>query len=104
MNKLNSKKNINQAMENVKNAMQNNKSVKTNTKRKRKININNKDEDILLLTEIYEKPANSYETLMFKNKIKNLIKNDIHEWLNNNFSLIAKNYTKETFKSLNIKK
>ena len=105
MNKSNTKKNVNQAMEDVRKAIQEEALNKTINKKVRKTK--DKKEDVLLLTEIYEISKNfnnrSKDILKFKKNIKKLISKDIDDWLNNNFAYTAKKITSQTIKSLNTK-
>jgi len=76
--------------------------------RRKKINKSKKIEsDVLLLTEVYIESSNTKnleeKKLIYKKNIKNLICVDIEKWFEKNFSSIAKNYTKDTIKSLNNK-
>jgi len=81
--------------------------VKKAVKRK-KINKPKKAEtDVLLLTEVYNEFSNTNnlekEKLIYKKNIKNLIRLDTEKWFKKNFSSIAKDYTRDTIKSLNNK-
>ncbi len=75
---------------------------------RKKINKSKKKEaDVLLLTEVYTESSNTRnseeEKLIYKKNIKNLIRVDIEKWFEKNFSSIAKDYTRDTIKSLNNK-
>ena len=98
----NKKKSVNKAMEDVKKAIlkkENKKPIKVKSK-----NI----EEVLLLTDIYKDPnifnSNGDEVSKFKANVKLIVEQDVNEWLRDNFSQVVINYTKNTIKSLNIKR
>ena len=98
----NKKKSVNKAMEDVKKAIlkkENKKPIKVKSK-----NI----EEVLLLTDIYKDPnifnSNGDKVLKFKANVKLIVEQDINEWLRDNFSQVVINYTKNSIKSLNIKR
>ena len=98
----NKKKSVNKAMEDVKKAIlkkENKKPIKVKSK-----NI----EEVLLLTDIYKDPnifnSNSDKVSKFKANVKLIVEQDVNEWLRDNFSQVVINYTKNSIKSLNIKR
>ena len=98
----NKKKSVNKAMEDVKKAIlkkENKKPIKVKSK-----NI----EEVLLLTDIYKDPnifnSNGDKVSKFKANVKLIVEQDVNEWLRDNFSQVVINYTKNTIKSLNIKR
>ena len=98
----NKKKSVNKAMEDVKKAIlkkENKKLIKVKSK-----NI----EEVLLLTDIYKDPnifnSNGDKVSKFKANVKLIVEQDVNEWLRDNFSQVVINYTKNTIKSLNIKR
>tara|TARA_Y100001936_G_C16085001_1_gene680993 strand:+ start:1831 stop:2142 length:312 start_codon:yes stop_codon:yes gene_type:complete len=98
----NKKKSVNKAMEDVKKAIlkkENKKPIKVKSK-----NI----EEVLLLTDIYKDPnifnSNGDKVLKFKANVKLIVEQDVNEWLRDNFSQVVIKYTKNTIKSLNIKR
>lgn len=98
----NKKKSVNKAMEDVKKAIlkkENKKPIKVKSK-----NI----EEVLLLTDIYKDPnifnSNGDKVLKFKANVKLIVEQDVNEWLRDNFSQVVINYTKNSIKSLNIKR
>ena len=98
----NKKKSVNKAMEDVKKAIlkkENKKPIKVKSK-----NI----EEVLLLTDIYKDPnifnSNGDKVSKFKANVKLIVEQDINEWLRDNFSQVVINYTKNSIKSLNIKR
>ena len=98
----NKKKSVNKAMEDVKKAIlkkENEKPIKVKSK-----NI----EEVLLLTDIYKDPnifnSNGDKVSKFKANVKLIVEQDVNEWLRDNFSQVVINYTKNTIKSLNIKR
>ena len=103
MKKLNKNKSVDRAIDDVRKAILD-QNKKKRTKVRSKIP-NSMNDDVLLLTEVYDPNNIKYDNkvLIFKRNIKNLIKQDIEEWFENNFLLIAKNNTKDAIQSLNIK-
>ena len=108
-NKKNTKE-VNRAIADVREAIL--KSDKNNTVknvvRRKKINKPKKiEDDVLLLTEVYVESSNirnlEEDKLIYRKNIKNLIRVDIEKWFEKNFSSIAKDYTRDTIKSLNNK-
>ena len=98
----NKKKSVNKAMEDVKKAIlkkENKKPIKVKSK-----NI----EEVLLLTDIYKDPnifnSNGDKVSKFKANVKLIVEQDINEWLRDNFPQVVINYTKNSIKSLNIKR
>ena len=98
----NKNKSVNKAMEDVKKAIlkkENKKPIKVKSK-----NI----EEVLLLTDIYKDPnifnSNGDKVSKFKANVKLIVEQDVNEWLRDNFSQVVINYTKNTIKSLNIKR
>ncbi|MBT35088.1 MAG: hypothetical protein CMP15_02390 [Rickettsiales bacterium] len=98
----NKKKSVNKAMEDVKKAIlkkENKKPIKVKSK-----NI----EEVLLLTDIYKDPnifnSNGDKVSKFKANVKLIVEQDVNEWLRDNFSQVVINYTKNSIKSLNIKR
>ncbi len=98
----NKKKSVNKAMEDVKKAIlkkENKKPIKVKSK-----NI----EEVLLLTDIYKDPnifnSNGDKVSKFKANVNLIVEQDVNEWLRDNFSQVVINYTKNTIKSLNIKR
>jgi len=65
-------------------------------------------EEVLLLTDIYKDPnifnSNGDKVLKFKANVKLIVEQDVNEWLRDNFSQVVINCTKNTIKSLNIKR
>ena len=98
----NKNKSVNKAMEDVKKAIlkkENKKPIKVKSK-----NI----EEVLLLTDIYKDPniynSNGDKVSKFKANVKLIVEQDVNEWLRDNFSQVVINYTKNSIKSLNIKR
>tara|TARA_B100000686_G_scaffold195220_1_gene202117 strand:+ start:4892 stop:5212 length:321 start_codon:yes stop_codon:yes gene_type:complete len=105
MTKTNNNKSVNKAMDNVRKAILEKDKKKTVKRRVKKSNI--EFDDILLLTEVYKSNNindNTKKIKVFKANIKDLIKQDIEEWLENNFPTIAQHYTKDSIKYLKNKK
>ena len=98
----NKKKSVNKAMEDVKKAI-----LKKENKKPRKVKSKN-IEEVLLLTDIYKDPnifnSNGDKVSKFKANVKLIVEQDVNEWLRDNFSQVVINYTKNTIKSLNIKR
>ena len=98
-------KSVNKAMDDVRKAILEKDKKKINkgkiTKSKRKF------DDVLLLTEVYKSNKVNYnidKEKVFKANTKKIIKQDIEKWLENNFSIIARHYTKDAIKYLKNKK
>ena len=98
----NKKKSVNKAMEDVKKAI-----LKKENKKPKKVKSKN-IEEVLLLTDIYKDPnifnSNGDKVSKFKANVKLIVEQDVNEWLRDNFSKVVINYTKNTIKSLNIKR
>ena len=98
----NKKKSVNKAMEDVKKAI-----LKKENKKPTKVKSKN-IEEVLLLTDIYKDPnifnSNGDKVSKFKANVKLIVEQDVNEWLRDNFSQVVINYTKNTIKSLNIKR
>lgn len=98
----NKKKSVNKAMEDVKKAI-----LKKENKKVIKVKSKN-NEEVLLLTDIYKESnifnSNDSKVLKFKANVKLIVEQDVNEWLRDNFSQVVTNYTKNSIKSLNLKR
>ena len=98
----NKKKSVNKAMEDVKKAI-----LKKENKKVIKVKSKN-NEEVLLLTDIYKESnifnSNDSKALKFKANVKLIVEQDVNEWLRDNFSQVVTNYTKNSIKSLNLKR
>ena len=103
MKKTNNKS-VNKALDDVRKAVLDIDKKKNTKSRVKKVK--SKPDDVLLLTDVYELDnivSDSKKEDVFKTNVKNLVQKDIKKWLENNFNLIALDYTKDAIKSLNNK-
>ena len=105
--KKGSKKNITSAMKELEEALLNPKTKKNKIK-KRKLPVKkNTRDDILILTDVIEaSPYKNmdYRLITLKKNIRNIIKPDIHDWINVNMSGLISDDIKKSFNTIKDKK
>jgi len=105
--KKGSKKNIISAMKELEEALLNPKTKKNNIK-KRKLPVKKNTRDgILILTDIIE--ASPYKNMdhrliTMKKNIRNIIKPDIQDWINNNMSSLISDTIKKSLNTIKYSK
>lgn len=105
--KKGSKKNITSAMKELEEALLNPKTKKIKiTKRKLPVKKNTKD-NILILTDVIEaSPYKNmdYRLITMKKNIRNIIKPDIQDWINNNMSSLISDNIKKSLNTIKYSK
>ena len=101
--KKGSKKNITSAMKELEEALVNPKTKKNNIK-KRKLPVKKNTRDsILILTDIIESSPYKnmdYRLITMKKNIRNIIKPDIQDWINNNMSNLINDTIKKSLNTI----
>ena len=101
--KKESKKNITSAMKELEEALLNPKTKKNKIK-KRKLPVKkNTIDDILILTDVIEaSPYKNmdYRLITMKKNIRNIIKPDIQDWINNNMSGLISDAIKKSLNTI----
>jgi len=105
--KKGSKKNITSAMQELEEALLNPKTKKNKIKKRKPPVKKNTIDDILILTDVIEaSPYKNmdYRLITMKKNIRNIIKPDIQDWINNNISGLISDAIKKSLNTIKYNK
>ena len=105
--KKGSKKNITSAMQELEEALLNPKTKKNKIKKRKPPVKKNTIDDILILTDVIEaSPYKNmdYRLITMKKNIRNIIKPDIQDWINNNMSGLISDAIKKSLNTIKYNK